>query len=344
MSLSMNPGEPLLDIDRLQVAFQTPKGAFPVLDGVSIRMNRSEVVGVVGESGCGKSVTSLAAMGLLPSNGRITGGDIQFGGRSLTAMKAEERRRLRGKEMAMVFQDPMTSLNPVLTIGEQMTETICLHLRMPRREALIRAADGLAQVGLSRTQTLLAEYPHQLSGGMRQRVMIAMALACDPKLLIADEPTTALDVTIQAQILDLLRGINEQRGTAVLLISHDLGVIAEMCDRVVVMYAGQVVEEAGVADLYRSPRHPYTIGLMESLPRPDKKGKPLYAIPGRVPSIHERGSGCPYASRCEHAMDRCAVERPALAAVYGGDGHAVRCFLQAVENETSRKGAEPAYA
>lgn len=330
----------LLEIHDLNVTIRTKAGNLPVLEQISLSVKRGEVLGLVGESGCGKSMASLAVMGLLPGNARVTGGSIELDGRQMMAMREEECRRMRGKKMAMIFQDPMTSLNPVFTIGEQLMETIRLHLQMNRREAREYAAAMLRKVGLARPEALLGEYPHQLSGGMRQRVMIAMALACRPKLLIADEPTTALDVTIQAQILSLLRQINKEEGTAILLISHDLGVIGSMCDRVAVMYAGQIVESAPTAELFRSPQHPYTVGLMASRPRPEHKGKPLYTIGGRVPGLDERSAliGCPFAGRCALASRdaRCGSLRPQPVETAGG--HLVRCW------QPQQAGIQPAAA
>lgn len=330
----------LLEIHDLIVTFRTKSGNLPVLEQISLSIQRGEILGLVGESGCGKSMASLAVMGLLPGHARVTGGSMELDGRQMIGMGEEERRRLRGKEMSMIFQDPMTSLNPVFTIGEQLVETIRLHLKLNRAAAREHAAAMLRKVGLARPEALLGEYPHQLSGGMRQRVMIAMALACRPKLLIADEPTTALDVTIQAQILGLLRKINREEGTAILLISHDLGVIGSMCDRVAVMYAGQIVESAPTAELFRSPQHPYTIGLMASRPLPEHKGQPLYSIGGRVPGLEERSAltGCPLANRCALASRdaRCGSQRP--AAVETAGGHLVRCW------QPQQAGLQPAAA
>ncbi|AJY75933.1 ABC transporter ATP-binding protein [Paenibacillus beijingensis] len=322
---------PLLDIRNLQLELQRTRGAdVAVLDRVSLTVGRGETVGIVGESGCGKSVLSLSVLGLLPSAMRISGGEIWYEGRHpLHRMTDRDIRAFRGNEIAMIFQDPMSSLNNGLTVGYQVTEALRLHLRYSRREAKEHAVRLFRKVGLPRPESLLHEYPHQLSGGMRQRVMIAIAIACNPGLLIADEPTTALDVTIQAQILDLMRQIREEDGTSILLISHDFGVIADMCDRILVMYAGQIVEEGTARDLFDRPLHPYTIGLLQSIPTPAKKNRPLHSIEGTVPALHERGTGCHFASRCAHATERCRTEQPEL--VFDRDGHAARCFLVAAE-------------
>ncbi|MFS8513609.1 MAG: ABC transporter ATP-binding protein, partial [Planifilum fulgidum] len=270
------PEEALLEISQLKLHFFTDKGVVKAVDGVNLTVKEGEVVGLVGESGCGKSVTSLAVMGLVEAPGRIVGGSIRFGGRDLTKLSHKEMRQIRGNEIAMIFQEPMTSLNPVFTIGNQMVEAVRLHRDVSKKEARAMALEMLKKVGISR-EGILDEYPHQLSGGMRQRVMIAMAMVCRPRLLIADEPTTALDVTIQAQILDLMRSLNREFGTAILLITHDMGVVAEMCDRVVVMYAGQVVEEADVRRIFRATQHPYTSGLLRSIPKLDERRKRLYS-------------------------------------------------------------------
>ncbi|XOK59094.1 ABC transporter ATP-binding protein [Paenibacillus elgii] len=328
--------KPLLDIRDLHVEL-TPSGrkeaALPVLTGISLAVYPGEVVGIVGESGCGKSALSLSVVGLLPRAMRVAQGEIWYQSAPVHQLGQEETRRLRGKEIAMVFQDPMTSLNPALTVGEQLTEMLRLHLGLTRREAKARAADLLRNVGLPRPEALLSEYPHRLSGGMRQRVMIAMALSCRPQLLIADEPTTALDVTIQAQILELLKRISAEERTAIMLVSHDLGIIADMCDRIAVMYAGQIVEEGPVEDIFDAPRHPYTIGLLNSIPSPAKKKERLYSIPGTVPALHERGGGCRFYTRCPQASDRCLAELPGLTDLNGR--HAVRCLLAVPEGGAS---------
>ncbi|MBU7317869.1 ABC transporter ATP-binding protein [Paenibacillus oleatilyticus] len=328
--------KPLLDIRDLHVEW-TPSGrkeaALPVLTGISLAVYPGEVVGIVGESGCGKSALSLSVVGLLPRAMRVAQGEIWYQSAPVHQLGQEETRRLRGKEIAMVFQDPMTSLNPALSVGEQLTEMLRLHLGLTRREAKARAADLLRNVGLPRPEALLSEYPHRFSGGMRQRVMIAMALSCRPQLLIADEPTTALDVTIQAQILELLKRISAEERTAIMLVSHDLGIIADMCDRIAVMYAGQIVEEGPVEDIFDAPRHPYTIGLLNSIPSPAKKKERLYSIPGTVPALHERGGSCRFYSRCPQASDRCLAELPGLTDLNGR--HAVRCLLAVPGGGTS---------
>ncbi|MHA7964459.1 ABC transporter ATP-binding protein [Paenibacillus sp. CAU 1782] len=334
--------QPLLQIDKLNVDLAVSRGkTVPVLENVSLEIGKGEIVGVVGESGCGKSILSLSVLGLLPSSMRAASGKLWYRGAESGQGGQLERQPLplhefnnrklqavRGKEIAMIFQDPMSSLNHGLTIGYQMMEGLRLHLGCSRKEAKERALQLLHKVGLPRPVRLLHEYPYQLSGGMRQRVMIAMAIACQPGLLIADEPTTALDVTIQAQILELMRRIREEDGTAIMLISHDLGMMSRMCDRIVVMYAGQVVEQGTAADIFERPLHPYTIGLLHSIPSPDKKGKPLYSIPGTVPALHERGEGCRFASRCSSVTARCLAVQPVLTEAYGSnDQHAAACFL-----------------
>ncbi|PTM57658.1 ABC transporter ATP-binding protein [Desmospora activa] len=317
--------EALLEISRFQMHFHTDKGVVKAVDGIDMTVNEGEVVGLVGESGCGKSVTSLSIMGLVPQPpGKVAGGVIRLAGKELTSLSGKQWQQVRGNEVSMIFQEPMTSLNPVFTIGNQMVEAIRQHHDESKTEACKRALIALKEVGISR-EGILNEYPHQLSGGMRQRVMIAMAMVCRPKLLIADEPTTALDVTIQAQILDLMRRLNRETGTAILMITHDLGVVAEICDRIVVMYAGQVVEEADVRTLFRDPRHPYTRGLMQSIPQLDKRKERLYSIPGNVPNPRQMPSGCRFAPRCELAMDRCREQEPPLFTL--GEGQLSRCWL-----------------
>lgn len=325
----------VLDIRDLNIQLKSRGKSLPVLDGLSLSVREGETLGIVGESGCGKSILSLAVLGLLPKAMSIASGEIWYdGNRPLHLMPPKELRRIRGREVAMVFQDPMSSLNTGLTVGYQVMEGLRLHLGLSRREAEAEAVELFRRVGLSRPEKLLKEYPHQLSGGMRQRVMIAMAISCNPGLLIADEPTTALDVTIQAQILEVMRQIRDQDKKAIMLISHDLGMIAEMCDRIAVMYAGRIVEEGTVADIFERPQHPYTAGLLNARPTPAHKGQRLYAIPGSVPALHERGGGCHFASRCEHAMEQCRMESPRLAPVL--DGHQVSCFL--TQEEVTRSG------
>jgi oligopeptide transport system ATP-binding protein len=321
-------GDRLLEIRNLETQFMTDRGLIRSVDGVSLHVDAGETLGVVGESGCGKSVTSLSIMRLVPSPpGRIAGGEILFRGQDLLALSEEDMRRVRGNSIAMIYQEPMTSLNPVLTVGRQIAEVSSLHQGLSRQKAMDRAVDMLRLVGIPLPEQRAAAYPHQLSGGMRQRVMIAMALCCTPQLLVADEPTTALDVTVQAQILDLLRRLKREFGMAIMLITHDLGVVAEMCERVVVMYAGRVVEEADVFSLFARPLHPYTEGLLASIPRLDDERETLHAIPGVVPDPLARPPGCRFATRCPYVMDRCRQEEPPLEIL--GPGLKAACFLAA---------------
>jgi peptide/nickel transport system ATP-binding protein len=321
---------PLIEIEDLRTQFFTRDGVVRAVDGVSCAVNPGETLAVVGESGCGKSVTALSVLRLIPSPpGRIVAGQIRFEGRDLLQLSEAEMRDIRGNEISMVFQEPMTSLNPVLTVGRQIGETLRLHQGLDARAAHDRAVEMLRLVHIPEPERRVAQYPHQLSGGMRQRVMIAMALACNPRLLIADEPTTALDVTIQAQILDLMRELKAKIGAAIILITHDLGVVAEMAQRVVVMYAGRKVEEAPVEELFRRPLHPYTSGLLASVPRlgstvADTSHRRLSEIPGLVPSLREEIRGCAFAPRCPFATERCRRETPALEAQ--GRGRLVACF------------------
>ncbi|WP_029040489.1 oligopeptide/dipeptide ABC transporter ATP-binding protein [Cucumibacter marinus] len=301
----------LLEVENLSLALALSGMLKPVVDNISFSVDAGDTLGIVGESGCGKSLTALAIMGLIADSPiRITGGAIRFEGRDLASISEAERRALMGDRMAMIFQEPMTSLNPVYRIGDQITESLGQHRKLSKKAARARAADLLRQVRIPDPEGRLDAYPHQLSGGMRQRVMIAMALACDPALLIADEPTTALDVTVQAQILDLLADLQEETGMAVMLISHDLGVIAENCKDVAVMYRGRIVEAASAADLFAAPRHPYTVGLLNSIPDPDADKDDLEAIPGRVPTIDEVIPGCAFHPRCAFAQDICRDVRP----------------------------------
>ena len=318
----------LLDIQELQVHFHTPEGVARAVDRVSLKIGPGETVGLVGESGCGKSVTSLAVLGLIPSPpGKIEGGRVVFDNQDLVGLGQERMRRLRGRDISMIFQEPMTSLNPVLPIGRQVAEPLMVHQKMSKSMALERAAEYLDRVKIPAARKRLNDYPHQLSGGMRQRVMIAMAMVCNPRLLIADEPTTALDVTIQAQILSLMIGLKEENQMSLLLITHDLGVVAQMANRVVVMYAGQVVEEAAVIDLFDHAFHPYTRGLLQSMPRLGDKleGQRLNEIAGTVPPLTERIRGCKFAGRCPHAFDLCRQEQPQLVTV--ASGRQARCWL-----------------
>ncbi|KQL48294.1 peptide ABC transporter ATP-binding protein [Brevibacillus choshinensis] len=322
----------LLEIKGLKTYFYTDDGVVPAVDGVDISIYEGETVGIVGESGCGKSVTSLTTMRLTP--GRVVEGSITFQQKDILALSDEEMRELRGNEMAMIFQEPMTSLNPVFTIGQQIGEAVEIHMKVSKQMARERSIEMLKRVGIPRPEQIVDEYPHQLSGGMRQRVMIAMAMACNPKLLIADEPTTALDVTIQAQILDLMRDLKEKQGTAIMMITHDLGVVAEMCDRVIVMYAGKVVEEADVVTLFTKPQHPYTQGLMKSIPSLESAERRLYSIKGNVPIPGTIRDGCSFAPRCEFATELCRQKAPRLVEVE--QGHLSRCWLHVNDREDTR--------
>jgi len=316
---------PLLQIDELTTEFDTDEGVVRAVDGVGFSVEPGETLGIVGESGCGKSVTALSIMRLLPQPvGRIVGGRVQFRGEDLASVPLSRMEAIRGNDIGMVFQEPMTALNPVHTIGRQLTEGLVLHRRLEPREATREAVDILARVGIPAPDIRMGEYPHQLSGGMRQRVVIAIALACRPALLIADEPTTALDVTIQAQILELIRELQTEMGMSVILITHDMGVIAQTCDRVVVMYAGKVAEKAGVYNLFDRPAHPYTRGLLASIPRLDTVPKSrLAVIEGMVPGLRDLAPGCRFANRCPHAVATCSEAVPALETVH--DDHAVSC-------------------
>ena len=315
----------LLSVKNLSTEFPVKKGIVRAVEDVSFDVDQGEILAIVGESGSGKSVTSLSIMGLLAEPGHVAGGSLEFEGKDLATLSEKQYRELRGNDMAMIFQEPMTSLNPVYRVGNQIVEAIRTHEKVGKKEARERAIDLLRKVGIPSPEKRIDDYPHQMSGGMRQRVMIAMALACNPKLLIADEPTTALDVTIQAQILDLLRRLRDDTGMAVLLITHDLGVVSETADRVVVMYCGQVVEEAEVRTLFDHPMHPYTLGLLKSIPRlEDDDSKRLYMIKGMVPNPLEMPPGCHFSDRCDSCMDICRTKVPELVDV---DGHKVRCFL-----------------
>ncbi|MEO7743637.1 MAG: ABC transporter ATP-binding protein [Usitatibacter sp.] len=325
----------MLDIRGLKTHFKTDDGMVHAVDGVDMHVAEGETLGVVGESGCGKSVTAFMVMRLVPiPPARIVAGEILWRGRNLLALSDAEMRRIRAKEIAMVFQEPMTSLNPVYTVGEQIAEVVRLHENMGRKAAMDRAVEMLKVVRIPHPEKRVNDFPHQFSGGMRQRVMIAMALSCNPKLLIADEPTTALDVTIQAQILDLLNDLKDRLGMAVMLITHAMGVVAETAQRVVVMYAGKVVEEASVAELFASPRHPYTQGLIRSIPRIDTAAlqkKRLETIGGVVPSLLDPPVGCRFAARCTHAQPECIAETPSLRHV--GAGHSAACIFADVPTE-----------
>lgn len=320
--------EHLVEVQQLQTVFQTDKGEVTSVEEVSFSLKAGETVGIVGESGCGKSVTSLSIMKLLGKNGKIKNGKILFKGKDIAQLSEEDMQSIRGNDISMIFQEPMTSLNPVFTIGNQMIEVIQLHMKLPKKEAVAYAVEMLKKVGIPRAEAIMGEYPHSLSGGMRQRVMIAMALACKPNLLIADEPTTALDVTIQAQILKLMKQLKEESNTSIMLITHDLGVVAEMADKVIVMYAGQVVEEADVYSLYDDPKHPYTKGLLESIPHLEVEGETrLTSIPGVVPTPQHMPKGCRFQPRCTFATERCTQEKPPLLSLENNETHKVRCWI-----------------
>ncbi|MDF1508129.1 ABC transporter ATP-binding protein [Robertmurraya sp. DFI.2.37] len=323
---------PVLDVKELRTSFISSDGEIPAVDNISFAVNKGEILGIVGESGCGKSVTSLSIMKLIPQPpGKIVGGEILLNGEDLVPATEKRMRQIRGNDIAMIFQEPMTSLNPLFTIGNQLVEGIILHKKVSKKAAFKIGVEMLKLVGLPRAEQIMKEFPHQLSGGMRQRVMIAMALSCDPKLLIADEPTTALDVTIQAQILSLMKDLNKKLDTAIIMITHDLGVVAEVCQRVLVMYAGKVVEEASVSEIFKNPKHPYTIGLLQSVPDVREKKERLYSIPGNVPRPGTITTGCRFAARCDKVQERCLTEDPEL--YKQGDGHYVRCFLHASGGE-----------
>ncbi len=323
--------EPLLEVRDLVTCFEADGGEIAAVDGVSLHVDAGETLSIVGESGSGKSVTSLSIMRLLPKPaGYIRSGDISFEGEALRDKSEADMRRVRGRRIAMIYQEPMTSLNPVFTVGQQIMEAIELHLGLSRRDARARAIDMLRLVGIPAPEDRIDDYPHHMSGGMRQRVMIAMALSCEPKLLIADEPTTALDATVQAQILELLRKLKRELGMSIMLITHDLGVVAETCDRVVVMYGGKIVEEGDVRSIFRKPLHPYTEGLLASIPRIDETRERLHVIPGIVPNPRDRGAGCRFASRCAYVMDECRARLPELRQI--ATGRNVACFLAEERN------------
>ena len=304
----------LLEIENLSVDFPSKDSVMHAVDGVSLSLDSGDVLGIVGESGSGKSVTMMALMGLVAFPGRVTADRLRFDGHDLMALSPRERSRLTGKDLAMIFQDPTTSLNPCFTVGFQLAETLKLHLGMDSQAAHRRSIELLEQVGIPAPESRLKSYPHQMSGGMNQRVMIAMAIACNPKLLIADEPTTALDVTIQAQILDLLRSLQKDRGMALVLITHNMGVVSQMAQRIAVMYAGQIMEERPANDLFATPRHPYTEALMAAMPERSDGRSRLATIPGMVPGMYDRPGGCLFAPRCSYVQDRCRNQRPTLRA------------------------------
>ncbi len=336
---------PLLRVENLKTHFHTRDGVVRAVDGVSFDVLPGETLAIVGESGCGKSVTSMSILRLLPMPpARIADGRIEFDGRNLLDLPEAEMRKVRGNAISMIFQEPMTSLNPVLTIGRQIAEALVLHRGMTEKAALNRAAEMLRKVHIPEAERRLAQYPHELSGGMRQRVMIAMALACGPRLLIADEPTTALDVTIQAQILELMRELRDETGASIILITHDLGVVAEIAHRVVVMYAGRKVEEAPIEELFASPRHPYTRGLLGSMPHlgdsVNETGKRLVEIPGMVPSLKDPPAGCLFAPRCPNATERCVREAPPLE--LHASRHWAACWNPVVAPQRARAAEEAA--
>jgi oligopeptide/dipeptide ABC transporter ATP-binding protein len=318
--------DPLLDVRDLQTQFSTSGGVVRAVDGVSWDVRAGETVALVGESGCGKSVSALSVMRLVSAPaGRIVGGEVRFKGRDLLGLSDEEMRKIRGRDIAMIFQEPMTSLNPVLTIGRQLTESLEIHLGMTPEQARARAGEILGLVGIADADRRLRQYPHQFSGGMRQRIMIAMALSCNPPLILADEPTTALDVTIQAQILELLQSLSRKLGAAMLIITHNLGVVARYADRVNVMYAGRIVERGTARELYANPRHPYTLGLLRSVPRLDEPRRAkLDPIPGQPPDLTRLPPGCSFAPRCSFVVDHCRVERPELELV--APDHTTACW------------------
>lgn len=329
---------PLLEVKNLQTAFYINDSWHNAVDDVSFQVGRKRIIGVVGESGCGKSVLSLSVIGLLPKvNSQIRSGSVLFNGKNLTHLSEDEMNDVRGKDISMIFQEPMTSLNPVLTIGYQLQEVLFNHMNISKAEAREKSIALLKSVGISRSEKLIDEYPHQLSGGMRQRVMIAMAVACQPKLLIADEPTTALDVTVQAQILELLKEIQESNDMSIIMITHDLGVVAEMCDEVIVMYGGKIVEHTDVDTLFYAPKHPYTKALLHSIPRMEDDVEVLNTIKGIVPSlVNMPRTGCRFVNRCPHAMEDCSSVTPVLR--QDSQGHDVACLLY--KNSYPSKGVK----
>jgi oligopeptide/dipeptide ABC transporter ATP-binding protein len=330
--------EALLSVRNLKTYFYTDEGVVRAVDGLSYDLRRGETLGVVGESGCGKSVHALSVMRLIPTPpGKIVAGEILFEGRDLLALSDEEMRRIRGNRIAMIFQEPMTSLNPVLTIGEQIAEAVILHQKLDRRAAWERAIEMLDRVKIPLARQRVRDYPHQFSGGMRQRVMIAMALSCNPSILIADEPTTALDVTIQAQILDLMRELQQEFGMSIIFITHNLGVVAEMCDNVVVMYAGRPVEHTGVRQIFKDPKHPYTWGLLHSVPKLYVRQERLVPIEGQPPSLIDLPPGCPFAPRCPFVMEVCVQEDPPDFPV--GPDHTAKCYLYSEKATEKEKQA-----
>jgi oligopeptide/dipeptide ABC transporter ATP-binding protein len=318
-------GETLLEVKNIVTEFRTADGQLPAVRDVSFSLKKGETLCIVGESGCGKSITSLSVIGLLPSNGKITSGEVLYEGSPIHNLPQEKMRQIRGNKISMIFQEPMTALNPVLTIGFQIREPLMLHHGLSKIQATKQGIELLKQVGIPYPEKRMDQYPHELSGGMRQRVMIAIALSCNPGLLIADEPTTALDVTIQAQILDLINDLKEKLNMGVLMITHDMGVVAEVADRVMVMYAGKKVEEGTVEEIFNNPKHPYTVGLLNSVPNVDDPDFELESIPGSLPSLHEQITGCRFHARCKFATDRCRTKEPQVFDV--SETHKVSCWL-----------------
>jgi peptide/nickel transport system ATP-binding protein/oligopeptide transport system ATP-binding protein len=318
--------ETLLNVQNLVTTFKTAEGPLPAVRGASFSLQKGETLCIVGESGCGKSITALSLMGLLPSNGKIAEGSIHYNNRDLVKLKREELRKLRGKEISMIFQEPMTALNPVFTVGFQLREPLMIHQKLSKSKAHKRGIELLKMVGIPSPETRMKQFPHELSGGMRQRVMIAIALSCNPSLLIADEPTTALDVTIQAQIIDLLNDLKDQLDMSMIMITHDMGVVAEIADRVIVMYAGEVIEEGTVEKIFNNPQHPYTKGLLSSVPNVDDPYFELKPIAGSMPMLNEEISGCRFHPRCPYATEKCITESPKRFQV--SQNQYVRCWLQ----------------
>lgn len=318
------PMSHLLEVNHLQTHFKTPEGILRAVNGVSFTVDAGETLAIVGESGSGKSVTSMSILGLVSDPGKVVGGEIRFEGKNLLRLTKKEYRNMRGKAISVIFQEPMTSLNPIFTVGFQISEVLRTHYKLNRKVAKQRAIEMLDTVGIANAEKVYARYPHQLSGGMRQRVMIAIALVCQPKLLIADEPTTALDVTIQAQILELIQKLAKEQNTGVILITHDLGVVAEMADKVAVMYGGEIVEHASVEQIFHRPSHPYTQGLLASLPKIHEDEQRLYSLPGTVPNLLESSEGCTFAPRCKFASEACLQSKPQLK--LQGDQHWVSCL------------------
>lgn len=315
----------ILRVEDLATYFFTDKGTVKAVDGVSYTLNEGEILGIVGESGCGKSINAMSILNLIEKPGKIVRGSIKYNGEEMVGIPLSKMRKFRGNEISMIFQEPMTSLNPVFKIGDQIIESLLLHKKMKKEEAMRRAVELLELVGIPRADKVAKDYPHQLSGGMRQRVMIAMALACDPKILIADEPTTALDVTIQAQILKLMKDLQDKTNTAIMLITHDLGVVAQMAHKIIVMYSGKIVEAAPAMELFQNPKHPYTQGLLESIPSLDQEKERLNSIEGVVPNPFELPQGCYFAPRCKYAMDICRTEHPGTYKI--NETHTASCYL-----------------